>query len=247
MAGFKTHITTSTVLGIGYGIAGKVILDAPEETCLLAAGLCSVAGMLPDLDSDSGVPVREMMAFAAAVVPMLLIDRFRHLGLTDEMMVVAGGLIYVGIRFGVAEVFKRYTVHRGMWHSIPAAASVGMLAFLACSCSDMNLRLFKTSAVVLGFLSHLVLDELWSIEFRRGRVRLKKSSGTALKFWSKNAWANFSTYAKLAALSVAVFVGDPMLMEQFRHEHEAPLRFAREQPDHVVPNPLHDQERTLQR
>jgi hypothetical protein len=81
--------------------------------------------MLPDLDSDSGVPLREMSMFWAAVVPMLMIDRFRDLGLSTEAMAVAAMLIYVAIRFIAVEFFKRYTVHRGMWHSLPAAASSG--------------------------------------------------------------------------------------------------------------------------
>ena len=246
MAGFKTHITTSSVLGIGYGTAGYFVLEEPHvSTCLLSAGICSVSGMLPDLDSDSGVPIRETMAFAAAVVPMLLIDRFRQFGWNDEAMVLAAGLIYVVVRFGVAEIFKRYTVHRGMWHSLPAAASVGMLAFLVCSCAEFDQRLFKTGAAVLGFMSHLVLDELWSVEFKRGRMRLKKSFGTALKLWSKNRWANVSTYAKLAALTAAVVVGDPMLAERLGHQHEAAPRVASDPQEGVVPNPLQPIDSTL--
>jgi membrane-bound metal-dependent hydrolase YbcI (DUF457 family) len=221
MAGFKTHIGTSTVLGVGYGVTGY-LCGAPLPTCMLAGGLCSVSGMLPDIDSGSGVPLRESMAFAAAVVPMLMIDRFQHMGMSHESIALAGMLIYLGIRFGAAEIIRRYTVHRGMWHSLPAAATVGLLAFLICSCDEMNLRLFKAGAVVLGFMSHLVLDEIWSVEFRGGAIRLKKSFGTALKLWSKSRWANVSTYAKLAALLAWAYC-DPMLMEHFGfHEHEVP-------------------------
>ncbi|MCE9552832.1 MAG: metal-dependent hydrolase, partial [Planctomycetes bacterium] len=85
MAGFRTHIAVSTTLGVGYGAAGVFLLPAhaggelPLATCALAAGLCSVSGMLPDLDSDSGVPIRETMTLAAAVVPMLLMRRFAHM------------------------------------------------------------------------------------------------------------------------------------------------------------------------
>lgn len=220
MADFRTHISTSTVIGIGYGAAGYLGLHAPLSTCLLAGGLCSIAGMLPDLDSDSGVPVREITSLAACVVPMLMMDRWQHLGFSHEMMVVAGGLLYFAIRFGVAEVFKRYTVHRGMWHSLPAAATAGLLAFLVCSCDDMTLRGYKAIAVVVGFLSHLVLDELWSIDVQRGRLRFKKSFGTAFKLWSNNTWANISTYGKLILLCIVAFY-DPVVMEGIAHEHDA--------------------------
>ncbi len=227
MADFKTHITTSTVIGIGYGAAGHFQLGAPIPTCALAAGLCSVAGMLPDLDSDSGVPVRETMSFAAAVIPMLMMDRFSHFHWTHETMVLAGMVLYLAIRFGVAGIFKKYTVHRGMWHSIPAAATVGLLAFLVCSCDDMTMRWYKAAAVVIGFLSHLLLDELWSIDIRRGRLHFKKSFGTAMKFYSNSMWANVSTYGKLALLLVAASY-DPVIMREFAHKTEKVERTARE-------------------
>src|SRR5688572_11826556 len=69
MAGFQTHIAASTITGVGYGVWGYHC-GAPIETCVLAGGLCSVSGMLPDLDSDSGRPVQEISSFAAAVMPM---------------------------------------------------------------------------------------------------------------------------------------------------------------------------------
>lgn len=202
MAGFKTHITTSTVLGIVYGAAGYTLLGVRLETSLLATGLCSLSGMLPDLDSDTGIPLRESIAFGAAVVPMLLVDRLQnHLSMAPDLMVLTGALIYLVIRFGLAEILKRYTVHRGMWHSVPAAAIAGLTAYLLCSNHHGPFdHLFKTLAVVMGFMSHLILDEIYSIEFKYRLPRFKKSFGTAVKFWSKSTWANISTYGKLAIL-----------------------------------------------
>lgn len=170
------------------------------ESSLVAGGLCSVSGMLPDLDSDSGVPLRETTMFASAVVPMLALGRFRELGMTPESMVLAAGLIYVALRFVVAEIFRRYTVHRGMWHSVPAALSAGLLAYLIMPSVDERVRIYKTLAVVIGFMVHLILDEIWALQFRGGRIRFKKSFGTALKFWGPVTWANLSVYGKLALL-----------------------------------------------
>ena len=232
MAGFKTHITTSTLLGVGYGAAGAVWFqettgEVPISSCVLAAGLCSVSGMLPDLDSDSGIPLRETVAFGAAVVPMLMMDRFRHLGMSHESMVLAGGLMYLVVRFGFSKLLKKFTVHRGMFHSVPALLIAGLLAFIVCSCDDIIVRYYRAVAVMVGFGSHLLLDELYSIEWYRGRFRLKKSFGTAIKFWGNNWLANIGTYAKLAILVFVAF-GDPIWMEQFegssghdaRHSHQ---------------------------
>ena len=202
MAGFKTHITTSTVLGIGYGATAGLMYDVPLPACMLAGGLCSVSGMLPDLDSGPGVPLRESVAFTAAVVPMLLIDRFRTMGMQPESMVLAGGIIYLLIRFGLGRAITRWTVHRGMFHSIPALAIVGELAYLICEHENPSIRLFNAGGVMLGFASHLVLDEIWSIDFRH--FRLKSSWGTALKFWGDCWWANLATYANLIILALLI-------------------------------------------
>jgi hypothetical protein len=178
--------------------------------------------MLPDLDSGSGVPLRESVAFAAAVVPMLLLDRFHHFGMSNESIALAGALVYLTIRFVLGPMLAKYTVHRGMFHSLPAALIFAEAAFLICECDNLALRYYKAGAVLLGFISHLLLDELYSIEWSGGRWRFKKSFGTAFKLWSDSMWGNLSTYVKLAALSFLV-VKDPSWMEQMRpHTQEVP-------------------------
>lgn len=232
MAGFKTHITTSSILGIGYGAAGVVFWDMPLPTAVLAGGLCGVSGMLPDLDSDSGVPLRESLALAAAVVPMFMLSRFQHLGWSHETIVLVGAAIYLLIRFGVGKLLKKYTVHRGMFHSIPAALIAGLLAFLICECQEIHLRFYKAGAVVAGFMSHLILDEIWSIDVRRGRFRLKSSFGTALKLYGQNFWANASTYLKLILLTYLA-INDPHWMHEVDHKFDQQVpRIAEEISDH---------------
>ena len=214
MADFKTHISTSTALGVGYGVAGHFVFGFPLAASTLAGGMCAVAGMLPDLDSDSGKPLREMICFTAAVVPMFLVHRFEHMGMGAESIVLAGMLIYIFIRYAVAAGLRRYTVHRGMFHSVPAAIIAAELGFLLCTCSQMDIRFFKAGAVLLGFMSHLVLDEIYAIEWKGGRWRFKRSFGTAIKLWGKSGWANASTYLKLILLT-ALLLQDPTVFLRF--------------------------------
>jgi len=237
MAGFKTHITVSSIAGVGYGAAGALWFhqttgEVPVSSCLLATGLCGISGMLPDLDSDSGIPLRETVAFGAAVVPMMMMDRFTHLGMSHESMVLAGGLMYLAVRFGFANLLKKFTVHRGMFHSVPALLIAGLLAFLVCACDDLTVRYYRAGAVVLGFGSHLLLDELYSVEWYRGRFRLKKSFGTAVKFWGQSRLANLGTYLQLGILGLIAF-GDPIWMEDFNfHQHRsAPMHVERSAED----------------
>ncbi len=202
MAGFSTHVTVSTTLGVAYGAVGYT-QGMPLVTCAVGAGLCGVAGMLPDLDGDTGVPVRETLALAAAVVPALLVETFQGWGLSGESMALALVAVYLLMRFGVGGIFKRTTRHRGMWHSIPAALNVGLLVFLICSPQALEVRCFKAGAAVLGFLSHLLLDEIWCVDVLR--FRFKRSCGTAMKLWSARPWPNLLTYAQLFILTVVAY------------------------------------------
>jgi membrane-bound metal-dependent hydrolase YbcI (DUF457 family) len=203
MAGFKTHVTVSSLLGVGYGGAAYFMYGVPWPTCALAAGLCGVSGMLPDIDSDSSTPQRESMAFASAAVPMMLLHRFQHWGMTPELTLLAGAAVYLLIRFGAAALLRLYTVHRGMFHSLPAAIVFGEVAFLLASGDDVRLRIYKAAAVTIGYLSHLVLDEIYSFGWDHG-PRLKTSFGTAVKLFGQGTWSNVSAYAKLAILTAVI-------------------------------------------
>lgn len=210
MPGFKIHISASTALGIGYGVGAAALYDVAPATAALGAVLCSVSGMLPDLDSGPGRPLSESVTFAAAAVPVMLVDRFRHLGWSHESMVLAGAAVYLFIRFVLYHLLQKYTVHRGIFHSFPVMFIFADIAFLAFTSGDIDMRYFKAGGIVLGFFSHLLLDEIWSIDFRH--FRLKSSFGTALKFWSDNKLATLAAYALLALLTVAV-LHDPIWVD----------------------------------
>src|SRR5438046_3370389 len=125
MASYRGHLAFASMLGAGYGMAAVWYSNADWGRAFLGATLTTVGGLLPDLDSDSGVPVRELFGVAATIIPLLLLHRLRRLGFSIEQTIVLLGLIYVFIRYGFASVFKRYTVHRVMFHSIPGMLIAG--------------------------------------------------------------------------------------------------------------------------
>lgn len=221
MAGFKTHVTVSSLLGCGYAGMGLVHFGMPPETAILGGALCGFSGMLPDIDSDYGTPLRETMAFTAAVLPMLLLHRMHSLLLKPDEMALIGIGVYLFVRFGLTNMIRKYTVHRGMFHSIPAGLIFAGVAFLIVGDSfDLNIRYFKAGAVFAGFMSHLVLDEIYSVEWKGGAWRLKKSAGTAVKLWGDDAWANFTTYAKLLLVGM-IILGEPSVMDQIQSRNPA--------------------------
>jgi hypothetical protein len=215
---------------MGYGGAAYACYGVPASTSILAAGLCSVSGMLPDVDSGPGRPLREITTFMAAVVPAMLVRRFEHMGLSPESVILTAVTIYVVIRFGFSWLLRHFTVHRGMFHSLPAAAIFGALTFLLAYNDDAALRWFTAGSVVLGYLSHLILDEIYSVQWD-GAPRLKKSFGTALKLYGEGWWPNISTYAKLLVLTLAV-VEDPGLVQNLHHQQ---VRRVVQQIAHVLP------------
>ena len=190
------------MVGAAYAAAAWHIGGMPPSTCILAGGLCAVAGLLPDLDSGPGESLDESVGFAAALIPLLLIHRLEQAGLPIETIIMAGAAIYLTIRYGLAWALGKYAVHRGMLHSLPAAAVAGQIAFLAFGAEDPLRRYFIASSVFLGFLTHLVLDEVWSVKQGHFGPKFKTSFGTALKFYGSEAWSNLLAYVLVVALGV---------------------------------------------
>jgi hypothetical protein len=200
MASYRGHLTFSAALGVAYGGLALWRGGFDWGIALLAVGLTTLGGLLPDLDSDSGVPVRELFGLAAAVTPFLL---YKHLldHLTTEQTLVVLAAVYLFIRYVLSRIFKRWTVHRGMFHSLPALLIAGLVFYLGYHTSAPKLmRLYLAGGVMLGFLSHLVLDEIYSVDFMGLHVKLNRYAGSALKLTSKSWPATAATYAILALL-----------------------------------------------
>jgi hypothetical protein len=205
MAGFKTHISVSALVGTAVGVYGAWNWQLDWGPVFLAFGLGTLGGMLPDLDSDSGVPVRELFGLAAAFIPVLVLRRLRRLEFThDEILVLLLGA-YLLVRYGLGEFLKRVTVHRGMFHSIPAMFIAGLAVFVVYDHDDIWLRYYMAGSVMLGFLSHLVLDELYAVDLRGVIPRLNQFAGSALKMFSASWSANLFTYMLLIVLAGAAF------------------------------------------
>lgn len=203
VAAFREHVAFSTCLGAGYaGVLYGMGVEWPQS--VLAAAFCGVSGMLPDLDSDSGKPIRELFGLAAAIGSVLLIGRMRSVGYSAEESLLAAILLYVVVRFGVQWLFAQLSVHRGMFHSLPAAAIAAEAAYLAHESTDPQVRLIMAAAVLLGFLSHLILDEIYSVDMSGLKVRLKSSAGSALKLFSSSATATVATWLAVGILTYLV-------------------------------------------
>jgi hypothetical protein len=210
MASYRGHLTFAGLLGVGYGSLSLFEWGYDWGPALIAAGLTTLGGLLPDLDSDSGVPVRELFGVSAVVAPLLLFGRvWTACNQSTEQTIVVLAVIYLFIRYVLSQIFKRFTVHRGMFHSVPALLIAGLATYLAYPSDNVRLRTFLAGAVMLGFLSHLVLDELYSVDFMGARLHLNKYAGSAVKFVSRSWPATLTAYVLLGLLAWRAWLDAP--------------------------------------
>ncbi|SFU54288.1 metal-dependent hydrolase [Halomonas korlensis] len=199
MADFRTHLSAAVGGGVLLAVVGwQGALWTPGEA-LTVAGLTTFGGILPDIDADQSHAVRlifNTLALLAVVTGALLMDT----RLEPGMLLMACGGLYIGVRFVVSPMFKRFSVHRGIWHSLLA----GVLCALATTAVsyrylalEPRLAWSQGVAVMVGFCIHLLLDELFSVDLTG--ARLKRSFGTAFKLFDYRKPLNSLLMLLLAA------------------------------------------------
>src|SRR5438128_7062341 len=114
MASYKGHLAFASVLGAGYAALTAPYWKPDWGPVFLGAGLTALGGLLPDLDSDSGVPVRELFGLAAVMAPFLLFRRLEASGFSVEQTLVLLAAVYLLIRYCIASVFRLVTIHSVM-------------------------------------------------------------------------------------------------------------------------------------
>jgi hypothetical protein len=76
----------------------------------------------------------------------------------------------------------------------------GLVTYLAYHSPNVTLRGYLAGGVMLGFLSHLVLDELCSVDLMGVTIRLNKYAGSAVKLFSPSWPATLACYLMLGGL-----------------------------------------------
>lgn len=212
MAGYKEHISVSGLLGIGYGTIASLLLGFSPAQGILAGVLTWIGGMLPDLDSETGRPVRELFGLTAAVASFVAMRSMVRVGADPDAALLAAVVTYAAVRYGASALMAKFAVHRGMFHSLPALIIAGEVVFLAYVSESYAVKFLMAGGVCLGFFSHLVLDEVYSVERKGAKIRLKKSAGTAIKWFGKGLFGNAVAYAILFTLTYITLVESGILI-----------------------------------
>ncbi|MBF0428187.1 MAG: metal-dependent hydrolase [Magnetococcales bacterium] len=201
MAGFNAHCAVAAVVG---GMAVTTLMvsgQADPQTALICLGSCLIGGVLPDVDADESVPLKlSFTVFALLGSFFIMFSQVKVYSILE--LIVLWLVTFLFIKLVVFELFTRITVHRGIFHSLPAGI------FFAGATAVLMSRLFhhpdKLSWLAglflfLGFVVHLILDELVSLNlFGVGGVSY--SFGSAFKLFSRNGWVTGAMYAAVVII-----------------------------------------------
>ncbi len=209
MGNYRQHLTFASVLGGAYAFGAAFCAGLHWVYGTVAALLTALGGLLPDLDHPIGV---EMKGFTGILGVLTAVAVWHRVGkgvpdLPFELHMWTAVLAYILIRHGMRRVFSKMMVHRGISHSFPTCAVWGAIFYLGYPTQSTLLRVIMASAVILGFLSHLLLDEICSVDITGARI--KRSFGSAMKFWAPSMTATIAMYGLLSLLSYHIVEGWP--------------------------------------
>jgi hypothetical protein len=203
MANFSTHLLGA----VGAGVVATAVLAAADLLPLTSVpagiGLVALGGIAPDVDSDNSDAIGLVFGtLGVGLAAPLMVAAVPALGLLVSLVLV--GAAFALVRYALVVPFRLATVHRGRWHSLPTgillAAALAMFAHRGLHLDPLEAWLLA-ALFALGFLAHLVLDELYSVDLANRYI--KRSFGSALKLFERDDPLGYlGLYAATAVLLV---------------------------------------------
>lgn len=144
---------------------------------ILVAGICAVPALFFFKNLPLGIPKTWGLMLAIAIGTQLFIP-----------------------------IFKKITTHRGMWHSVQVAVIYAQMIYMFVSDLPFATRMSLAIAALAGAISHLILDEIYSVDLMG--MRIKKSSGTAFKFWD----SRYPYASTFVSILVVLMIGACMMV-----------------------------------
>ena len=160
MANFKEHLILGTVVG-GFGATSLLVAkQADPQAVLLYLSAATIGSVLPDIDADDSTPLHIAFSFFAILLAFFaLFSQESRLSIVELLALWLA--VYLFFKLAVFALFIRTTVHRGVFHSIPAGVMFGFLTSILMSklfqFSD-KVAWFSAGFVLIGYLVHLLLD-----------------------------------------------------------------------------------------
>jgi len=206
MANFATHI------GVGVIVSGAMATltlaaNVISQESLVAVTMAGVLGsVLPDIDLKDSRAGRIFFSGLAVFISFCVL--FVN---ADKYSIAELWLLWLGafvlVRYGAAAAFHRFSYHRGIWHSLLAALFFWFattIVFKHVLGHHEAVAWLAGGFMFIGYLSHLILDEIFSVDLMD--KRLKSSFGSALKLYDAR---NIGDTTLIAVLTVIAFLLTP--------------------------------------
>ncbi|HRY82256.1 MAG TPA: metal-dependent hydrolase [Candidatus Moranbacteria bacterium] len=209
MAKFKTHMGWGVFVGVALVVAGLIysIISGIESAIWIFSAVL-LGSFLPDLDLDGGVPFQILFGLLGAGFAGFIFFNFYQEGERSlKILILIPALTFVAVRFIAGYIFEKFTHHRGMFHSIPAAILFGLLTIWFSHLFKIieGKELVIGASVAIGYIGHLILDEIYSSTNLKGYSLLPKQSlGSALKFYSDSRLSTLLFYCLIFALALTL-------------------------------------------
>ena len=204
MASYKSHMAFGIFTAIGWSALLFSFSFISIWLVPLIILLTVIGSFLPDLDSDTGLPLKILLTITSMIgslVAGFYVFSIEKISLILSLFYIF--LSYIFIYFGIGGIVKKITRHRGIFHSIPSVflSILLTLTFLKGFSIDLNIKMILSMSVGVGYLCHLILDEMNSVVNLEGIPFIpKKSLGTALKLYSSHWKITLLVYLAIAVL-----------------------------------------------
>lgn len=207
MANFTTHIAVGIVAS---GVMSTLVVAGglvTQTELLTLVGAGAVGAVLPDIDLQKSRASQAIFSGLGVFLAFAILLKVGMAYSLAEMWLLWAGA-YLLIRYGGHNFFHAIAEHRGIFHSILAGIAFGLLTAIVFS------KMFGSSDIVawlgglfmlFGYVVHLVLDEMYSVDVYNERI--KSSFGSALKLFDGKA--PVASGAMLAAVVALFFVTPP--------------------------------------
>ncbi|MBM2813978.1 MAG: hypothetical protein HW421_740 [Ignavibacteria bacterium] len=201
MGSFGQHLGGAAAVGIGCSVASYFLFHTPIEDASAVGLVCIFGGVLPDIDSPVSKPAEFVVGIFSMLLPVFALQSLHYTLMSPSRILLVAFGVFLLARYGIRELIKRFTFHRGMFHSIPMAVIWACGIFLAFRHSPDKLYYLAGVSALLGYLTHLAIDEMFSlVDISGGKFTPKKSLGSALKFFSDSPRSNIAVYSTLLFL-----------------------------------------------
>jgi hypothetical protein len=204
MASYKAHMAFGILTGIVWSIIIALFSIIAFWLIPIVFIITVIGAFLPDLDSDSGVPMRILLQFLSLASAIIFLFYVYKLDVKNLYLIVGWSIFIIFfVYYGLGGILKKMTRHRGIFHSVPAAILSVLISLSIVNFFNIPsvTKIIVSLSVGLGYFSHLLLDEMNSVVNLEGVPFFpKKSLGSALKLFSKNKIVSSLVYLAVIVL-----------------------------------------------